>query len=196
MNRRRGKMRVFRFQNGIVKVSAFLALIVTCAGCTTGGNTDAAGVKNFGEVTPEVWRGGKPTPQGMQWLADRGVKTIIDLQMEDESRAVPQGVRYLPLRVSMWECDCVDTSAVVKAIDESSKPVFIHCQAGRDRTGLAVAAWRVAHGMSANDAIAEMERYGKNAWWSRAIKSKIRKLEREKAGGGVVAESQGKPENP
>ena len=169
---------------------AIVALTALCAGCTTGGSKDAVGVKNFGEVSPEIWRGGKPTPEGMHWLAERGVKTIIDLQMGDESADVPAGVRYVPIRVSMRQCDCVDVAAVIKAIDESPKPVFIHCQAGRDRTGLAVAAWRMAHGMSADDAIADMEQYGTNPWWNGAIKSKIRRLEQECANKAGVAGSE------
>jgi protein tyrosine/serine phosphatase len=182
-------------RNGGLWVSAIFALLVACAGCTSGESKDGVGVKNFGEVSPEIWRGGKPTREGMHWLADRGVKTIIDLQMEDESGDVPAGVRYVPIRVSMWECDCVDVEAVVRAIEESPKPVFVHCQAGRDRTGLAVAAWRMAHGMSADDAIAEMERYGTNPLWNAAIKSKIRRLGEQYSSKGV-AESAGNAKYP
>ena len=183
-------MQIFRFsKSSPVWVPAIFALFITCEGCTSGGSEEAAGIKNFGQVSPEIWRGGKPTPEGMHWLADRGVKTIIDLQMADESADVPKGVRYVPIRVSMWQCDCVDVAAVMRAIEQSPKPVFIHCVAGRDRTGLAVAAWRMAHGMSAAAAIAEMERFGTNPWWNGAIKSKIRRLEEQYATKGGVAGS-------
>jgi protein tyrosine phosphatase (PTP) superfamily phosphohydrolase (DUF442 family) len=157
-----------------------LALLVAlaCGGCTTGGQKDVPGVPNFGQVSADVWRGGKPTPEGMKWLADRGVKTIIDLQMQDESADVPAGVRYVPIRVSKWQCDCVDVPAVLRAIEESPKPVFIHCRAGRDRTGLAVAAWQMHHqGATADEAIAAMEDFGINPFWNRAIKRKIRQLQ-------------------
>jgi protein-tyrosine phosphatase len=115
----------------------------------------------------------------MQWLAQQQVKTIIDLQMDDESRDVPTGVRYVPIRAPMWHCDQVDVAAVIKAIDESPKPVFIHCLVGRDRTGLAVAAWQMSHGMSAEEAIAQMERFGSNPYFSDSIKRRIRELEQE-----------------
>src|SRR3954462_3064973 len=39
------------------------------AGCTSGGRHAVPGVQNFGQVTPEVWRGGKPSREGMQSLA-------------------------------------------------------------------------------------------------------------------------------
>ncbi|HEV8379515.1 MAG TPA: tyrosine-protein phosphatase [Tepidisphaeraceae bacterium] len=162
-----------------VGLCAIVILLLACGGCTTGGSKDVPGIRNFGEVSPEIWRGGKPTPEGMQWLADRGLKTIIDLQMEDESGDVPQGVRYVPIRVSLWQCDQVDVAAVMRAIEESPKPVFIHCLVGRDRTGLAVAAWQMTQGMSAAEAIADMERFGTNPFWNEAIKRRIRRLEKE-----------------
>jgi protein tyrosine phosphatase (PTP) superfamily phosphohydrolase (DUF442 family) len=162
-----------------------MIFLLACAGCTMGGRKDVPGIQNFGQVSPEVWRGGKPTREGMQWLADRGVKTVIDLQMEDESADVPPGVRYVPIRVPMWHCDEVDVAAVNRAIEESPKPVFIHCVAGRDRTGLAVAAWRMSHGISADDAIREMESFGTNPWWNAAIKRRIRRLQEESKNGNA-----------
>ena len=40
-------------------------------------------------------------------------------------------------------------------------PVFVHCQIGRDRTGCAIGAYRIAkQGWTAEQAIQEMERYG------------------------------------
>ncbi|HEV8606501.1 MAG TPA: tyrosine-protein phosphatase [Tepidisphaeraceae bacterium] len=170
----------FRIRKGGLRC-ALVVLVIVCAGCAGRHGEEAPGVKNFGEVTPEIWRGGKPTHQGMRWLAERGAKTIIDLQMEDESRDVPEGVGYVPIRCSLWQCDEVDVEAVLKVIEESPKPVFIHCLQGRDRTGLAVAAWRMRQGISAQDAMAEMERFGTNPWWDRAIRARIRRLSEEMA---------------
>jgi protein tyrosine phosphatase (PTP) superfamily phosphohydrolase (DUF442 family) len=160
-----------------LSLAALLILPLLIVGCTTGSNKNANGVDNFGQVSPDVWRGGKPSRQGMQWLADRGVKTIIDLQMDDESADVPSGVKYIPLRVSLWNCDQVDVAAVTRAIDQSPKPVFIHCLIGRDRTGLAIAAWQMSHGTTAEQAIANMEQFGINPWWNAAIKRRIRELQ-------------------
>ena len=165
---------------GWLLLGQIVVMCLACAGCTTGGSKDAPGITNFGRVTPQVWRGSKPDRAGMQWLAQQGVGTIIDLQMDDESANVPAGVKYVPIRASLWSCDQVDVDAVVKAIDQSPKPVYIHCLVGRDRTGLAVAAWQMSHGMSADEAIADMERFGSNPWWDRAIKRRIRQLEQQK----------------
>lgn len=162
-----------------LRFGLLLVLLLVGAGCTTGGRKDVPGIGNFGQVTPEIWRGGKPDREGMKWLAQRGVKTIIDLQMDDESADVPAGVRYVPIRTSLLTCDRVDVAAVIRAIEDSPKPVFIHCLAGRDRTGLAVAAWQMSRGMSADEAIADNERYGHNPWSGPGIRRRIRQIAAE-----------------
>ncbi len=152
------------------------AVICIClAGCAGTRGTTSGGVQNFAEVSPEIWRGGKPTEAGMRWLASRGVRTIVDLQMDDESGDLPPGVMYVPIRVSLWRCDKVDVDAVLNAIDTSPKPVFIHCLRGRDRTGLAVAAYRLRQGMPVEQIIAEMESFGTSIF-TNPIKGRIREL--------------------
>ena len=163
----------------LYRFSASLLFTLLLAGCASHSGRDVPGIKNFGKVSNDVWRGGKPDRQGMQTLADMGVKTIIDLQMDDESADVPPGVQYIPLRVSLWQCDKVDCDAVVKAIAGSPKPVFVHCLMGRDRTGLAIAAWRLTHGTDLDNVFAELDAYGVNTVWSGAIKERIRRLHRE-----------------
>ncbi len=134
------------------------------------------GVENFGFVSKDLWRGAKPTPEGFHALSAMGVRTIIDLQEEDESAGVPAGVTYVPIRVSSLRADEVNVQAVLAAIDASEKPVFIHCLQGRDRTGLAVAAYRLRCGMPANAAIEELNNFGINFWWRRPVEQRIRLL--------------------
>lgn len=134
------------------------------------------GVDNFGVISSELWRGGEPTADGLQVLAHLGVKTIIDLREADESAEIPAGVRYVRLPVSAWRADQVDVHAVLREIERDPKPVFIHCHQGRDRTGLAVAAYRLSHGMSVKDACLELRNFGVNPWWDRPIERRIREL--------------------
>jgi tyrosine-protein phosphatase SIW14 len=185
-----------------------LSAIVVCAGCGSGAGQAARqagapasspaapvvltpspgpqrpldgyvpGVANFGFVTADVWRGAQPTSEGFRTLAAMGVRTVIDLQEDDHSPQVPPGVRYVPIRVSGWHADDVDTDAVLRAIAENPKPVFIHCHQGRDRTGLAVAAYRLSQGMSTADAIKELRRFRVNFWWGSPIEKRIRQLAR------------------
>jgi protein tyrosine phosphatase (PTP) superfamily phosphohydrolase (DUF442 family) len=137
------------------------------------------GVLNFAVISCDVWRGACPTADGFRVLASAGVKTIIDLREDDESAEIPAGVRYVRLPVSAWKADCVDVARVLQAIDQSPKPVFIHCREGRDRTGLAVAAYRLEHGMSEADACQELRNFHVNPWWVRPIESRIHELCRQ-----------------
>ena len=134
------------------------------------------GVLNFGFVSTDVWRGAKPTAQGLRILAAMGVKTILDLQEDDEGNDVPAGVRYVHMPVSQWHADQVDIAAVLKAIAISPKPIFIHCHVGCDRTGLAVAAYRLSQGMSEVAAILELHQFHVNFWWQAPIEKRIHEL--------------------
>lgn len=170
----------------------FVALVCVawCTGCATNAHDQQvdstekalrhppAGVENFGVVTEEVWRGAKPNAEGWHALAKLGVKTVIDLQEIDESGEIPAGIRYVSIRTSAWYADQVDTAKVLAAIAECPKPVFIHCAQGRDRTGLAVAAYSVSKGMKVDDVVAELSRFNVNFWWRRPIENRIRQLSR------------------
>ena len=135
------------------------------------------GVPNFGLISKDVWRGAQPTPQGLKRLADLGVKTIIDLRSEgDESSDIPPGVRYVRLPVSPWNADQVDAREVLRLIRENPKPVFIHCHQGRDRTGLAIAAYRLSQGMSAAKACEELRNFRVNVWWQGPIQRQVYRL--------------------
>jgi len=134
------------------------------------------GIDNFAMVTPTLWRGGMPDETGMGSLAAMHVGTIIDLQESDESKLVPPGVRYVPLRVSAWNVDAVDLAAVLQAIRSCPQPIFIHCHEGRDRTGLAIAAYRLSTGWSVADACAELRQYHVHWRWLAPIEARVRQL--------------------
>ena len=44
--------------------------------------------------------------------------------------------------------------------DNPNKKVFVHCRLGDDRTGMMIAAYRMAEGWRANDAMREMQAFG------------------------------------
>jgi protein tyrosine phosphatase (PTP) superfamily phosphohydrolase (DUF442 family) len=136
------------------------------------------GVPNFGLISRDVWRGGQPTAEGFQWLSRLGVKTVINLREEDDVAEIPAGVRYVRLPVSAWHADTVDVTALLQAIDTSPKPVFIHCLQGRDRTGLAIAAYRLSQGMSAAQACQELRNFNVNFWWDASITQRVYDLRR------------------
>lgn len=138
---------------------------------------DPANLPNLGLVTRDVWRGGQPSDAGFRELPRAGAKTVIDLREEGPPDSVPAGVRLVRLPVSAWHADAVNADALLRAIADNPKPVFIHCREGRDRTGLAIAIYRLSTGMSAADACRELRNFHVNLWWQRPIEKRIYQLQ-------------------
>jgi hypothetical protein len=57
-------------------------------------------------------------------------------------------------------------TTVVELIDKVKKPLWIHCQGGRDRTGGLVAAWKLKHGYPLDEIFTDFCKYGMpaNCW--------------------------------
>jgi tyrosine-protein phosphatase SIW14 len=137
-----------------------------------------AGVENFNQVTPTLWRGSQPTAEGFANLAKAGVKTIINLRSEHDDLPLLQdtSLQYLRIPMRAWNPNQGDEAQlilVMKTLERllaspASSPVFIHCAAGRDRTGYSIASFRMIYqNWSANDAILEMFDYHFNTLWFR-----------------------------
>jgi protein tyrosine phosphatase (PTP) superfamily phosphohydrolase (DUF442 family) len=199
-------MKRFRSWSLIFGVSAALLLPMGCSGPSGGEATADAplspppavivpdgsapqtpldrhvpGVANFGFVSADLWRGARPTPLGFSALAAMGVRTVIDLEERNASAEMPAGVQYVSLPVPGWRADRVNTAKVLRAIEQMPKPIFIHCREGRDRTGLAVAAYRVAHGMSAEDAMREMRNFHVRWMWQGSMGRRLGELQQSLA---------------
>ena len=128
----------------------------------------APGVPNFHEVNESLFRGGQPSEEGLRSLAKLGVKTVVDLRMSRrvrdwESKAVAAlGMRYVHLPLYGKETpsrdDIVKAFAVLE--DPERWPVFVHCREGKDRTGMIVGCYRIAHdGWTNMRALAEAKTY-------------------------------------
>ncbi len=153
-------------------------------------------IPNFCVVTPNVlWRGAKPAQDGAAWLIQRGVRTIVNLELlHDDSRvfgeARPASAgRYEAgyFRIADWEPNAVLAPALLDdhvahflaVVDDQPKPVYVHCRSGQNRTGVMVAAYRViVEGASRDAAIAEMRRY--QGIWFKADSAYVRSLSSER----------------
>ena len=136
------------------------------------------GVKNFGKVSKDLWRGAQPTVNGFRNLASAGVKTVISLRADhddydDFSKLGGTDLKYIRIPMHAWNPDKAELVLLMKVIDKvlkdpESSPVFIHCAAGRDRTGYSVATYRmVFEGWPSDDAIQEMFDYRFDTYWFR-----------------------------
>jgi tyrosine-protein phosphatase SIW14 len=108
--------------------------------------TDIAGVTNFAKVTDGVWRGAQPTAEGFATLKAMGVKTIVNLRYLHSDRDLLRGTglayAHFPCTAIVPDDDVVAQFLKI-ATDPANRPVFVHCEHGSDRTGVAIAAFRV-----------------------------------------------------
>ena len=124
------------------------------------------GIGNFGEVTPELYRGAQPNRVGYQELANMGVGIVVDLRLtgrDEESREVQKlGMQFVAMP---WHCyfpkDKVFARFLVLLRENRGKKIFVHCRYGDDRTGMMIAAYRMAvEGWTPTEARKEMKQYG------------------------------------
>jgi len=122
------------------------------------------GVRNFGEVTPQLYRGAEPTKAGLEALAKMGIDIIVDVGSNKRERqeATRLGMHYVSIP---WHCyhkrDEVFARFLRLVRENPDKKVFIHCRFGDDRTGMMIATFRIAEqGWTAEAARKEMQAYG------------------------------------
>ena len=142
-----------------------LALALSFAGLQAASIPNVQGVPNFHQVDEHVYRGAQPNGEGFEGLAKLGIKTVIDLRGEkSEATAVQRaGMHYVRLPWSGYKApDDSQISAVLSLLnDNSAWPVFVHCRRGADRTGTAIACYRIVHDHWTNQqALAEARTFG------------------------------------
>jgi protein tyrosine/serine phosphatase len=136
-------------------IISFVLLAFCCSGFA-GNNRhrvfNEADLPHFYEVVKgELYRGAQPTTQGLQALHDAGVKTILNLRNErdlitQEKKVVESiGMTYISVPLSGFfkpaDADMDKIEALLN--DPQARPLFVHCQHGKDRTGLAYGLYRI-----------------------------------------------------
>lgn len=137
----------------------------------------AGDLPNFRQSAEGIYRGGRPTSDGLRHLQKMGVRTIISLQGGDMQFSDPAVVDFF----KWWEpgerpeniaaekrnSEALGMSfvnaplnsiqpvsaAADRMIDEilelmndpNNQPLYIHCEHGRDRTGLLIALYQVKY---------------------------------------------------
>ena len=125
-------------------------------------------IPNFASVAPGIYRGAAPTNEGLRRLKAMGVKTIIDLriekrgQTEEAATAQSLGMERIRLRMGREAPTPAQVKTFLATLDNAAtRPVFVHCQYGADRTGAMIAIYRVTRqGWTFDRAWAEMRHYG------------------------------------
>lgn len=131
-----------------------------------GSRKNAVGLPNFGAVTSTLYRGGQPGVDGFRSLKKMGVFIVVDMRSgpnnHEEAVVTKLGMHYVSIP---WHCPFPSDEPFIrflKVIEENpGKKIFVHCRLGDDRTGMAIAAYRMAdEGWSADEAMSEMRLFG------------------------------------
>ncbi len=127
-------------------------------------------IQRYHVVAPGIIRGAQPTDAAFKLLKkNAGVKTIVDLRNEKdlikkEKKLVEgQGMRFIsiPMNGTQEQSPQVINSVLSIITDKARQPIFVHCAAGKDRTGMVFAAYRMKYDHWSQDkAVQEMLSYG------------------------------------
>lgn len=143
------------------------------------------GLPNFYKVSDDVYRGAQPEKAGFQELKKMGIRTIVNLRSfhSDRENIEKNGFAYEHIYAKAWHPEDKEIVRFLRIVgDKKRTPVFVHCQHGADRTGIMVAAYRIAIcGWSKEEAIREMTEggFGFHPIWENLIQY-IRDLDFEK----------------
>ncbi|HZF12580.1 MAG TPA: hypothetical protein VFE33_27640 [Thermoanaerobaculia bacterium] len=125
-----------------------------------------AGVPGLARISPELYRAGQLTNEGVESLAKAPfrIRTVVSLRLfhNDTRRLSPglltrHGIHYDRIRQLAGfplESEMVQFLGIVAT---APKPILIHCNLGADRAGLLCAVYRVVfEGWTKDEAMAEM----------------------------------------
>jgi len=145
-----------------------------------------AGVPNAGKINDRLYRGAQPRDAGLLQLKEFGITTIVDLRGEDkeksdweEKKSKSLGIHFVHIPVGDWSPPTNEQVAQFLSIfrDSPREKVFVHCHYGDDRTGVFVAAYRMAfEKLPPEQALKEMYYFGFNGFWHPSMISFVREF--------------------
>jgi uncharacterized protein (TIGR01244 family) len=128
--------------------------------------TSATGIKNFGKVNDNYYRGSQPMEADVAQLKKLGIKTVIDLRGDFVEKGPTwvrnAGMQYfnIPMKASRPATDEQVNYFLSLVNDPKNWPVYVHCKGGRHRTGALTAVYRITNdGWTADQAYKEMKEY-------------------------------------
>lgn len=123
-------------------------------------------IGNFGQMDERLFRGAQPLEGDYQSLKDLGVNTVIDLRNDptDYAKGAVEalGMKYVNIPMSGWKTPKMESINEFLALMEKpdTGKVYIHCKAGKHRTGVIGAAYRYnKYGWDYDQVYKEMKDY-------------------------------------
>lgn len=132
----------------VATVVAVMLLAITSIAQDSQPNTKIK-IKNFGSINENFFRGAQPKDQDYKDLAAMGVKTVINLRIDERSDEKPAveaaGMKYvfIGMRDDKRPADDQIQEFLKIVNDPANQPIYVHCIGGRHRTGLMTAVYRI-----------------------------------------------------
>ena len=104
------------------------------------------GLPNLYKISADLYRGAQPDKAGIEELKKMGIKTIISFRTSNEDQELIKGYTFNYYHLSMnafFPKKEKYSRFLVIVSDPANLPAFIHCKHGADRTGAAVALYRI-----------------------------------------------------
>lgn len=121
------------------------------------------------KVTDELYRGSAPDPQDVAWLKENiGINKIVSLD-KNAGKRIDRTCKLLGIKHVMLPIDILNVKPdLVKLLSHNFKtlflkggPTYVHCEAGKDRTGLVIALVQCKYlGKDPEDALEEAKSLG------------------------------------
>jgi len=145
---------------------------------------ELSGVSYVGKVNDFLYRGSQPNERGIEQLKKIGITTIVDLRGErqgtvetERKHAEEHGIRLVNIRASGWSPPKDEELLQFFSLLEKQpkEKIYIHCWLGNDRTGVFIAAYRIAfEHWPAERALEEMYAFHFKGFWHPSMKTYIR----------------------
>jgi len=184
----------FFFRIFVLLLVCFLSLVTPVTNASTNDQPlpssakkiSVPGIHNAGKINEHLYRGSQPKLAELSQLKKLGVTTIIDLRAEspqtakeERLRAEALGMGFVRIPIGGFSSPTnADLLRFFQIIRDAPPPtVFVHCEYGKDRTGVMIAAYRIAFDhWPADQAISEMMQFGFNRAWHPSMITFIRNL--------------------
>ena len=174
-----------RFHTGLLLTLSIVAFSACRTGTQSGDASDVESasvkqVRNFHKFDDSTYRSGHPETYEFYSIKRAGIKTVLSLEdyggnssAADQEKyfAEKRGLNFIWFPMSPKSKPTLEQvqKTVAYLTDAGNQPILVHCHYGDDRTGIAVAAYRIAHdhwtAAQARDELRQMGHYQALYWW-------------------------------
>lgn len=164
-----------------IKILLGLAIFFTLTSCTTksikeprpenwANKINNKYFNNLHIVSDSIYRSEKPSISGFKYFEENKMASVLDLRRKhkDSITAIKANYTGKLYFIPTKTADLSDKEIIeaLKVLQNSPKPIVIHCAHGSDRTGTVIAMYRIVfQNWTKKQAIEEMKRGGYNYHW-------------------------------